>query len=188
MTKRPLAALAFVCLTLAACDLPRGEQVQEEQGVSDEPAPRASTPAPPAAAPVARPEEAAVGERVISLTDDWFQGRASVGGTQLVVFFEMWCPQCRNEVPRLQALHDSLGDDGLQIVGLTRLTRNGTEEQLATFIDEHGLTYPVGRTPPELARQLRVRGIPAAALLKDGEVVWRGHPARMDAASLRAHL
>ena len=35
-----------------------------------------------------------------------------------------------------------------------------------------------------MSSSFAVTGIPAAALVKDGKVVWRGHPARLDDALL----
>ena len=182
---RTLAVLASV-LVMSGCPA-------EENTTAQAPAP----PAPLAVAPVAKKkpvdpkqaEASVVGQQVDSLQTEWFQGEANgVEGTQLVVFFEVWCPHCRREAPRLQELYETLDDKGLEVVALTKLSRGVTEDQLAEFIKDNGMTYPVGRAPDTLARQLNVRGIPAAAVLKDGKVVWRGHPARLDESALAKWL
>ena len=38
-----------------------------------------------------------------------------------------------------------------------------------------------------LSQHMNVSGIPAAAVVKDGVVIWRGHPARLDETVLRAN-
>lgn len=137
------------------------------------------------------PPEEPVVERVDGLTvDRWLQGTASLdeGRASLLVFFELWCPHCQREVPRLQALHTDLGPQGLQVIGLTRLSRGVEEEQLLAFLDARGVTYPVGRGTGALAQQLGIRGIPAAAVVRDGEVLWQGHPANLSDGELAAFL
>ena len=32
----------------------------------------------------------------------------------------------------------------------------------------------------DVSKEFAVSGIPAAAIVKDGEIVWRGHPGRLD--------
>ncbi|MBX2797567.1 MAG: TlpA family protein disulfide reductase [Myxococcales bacterium] len=184
---RPMAVMAAVCLLIAGCpqqelDAEACAEVMREAGCSDEDAdvaPVAAARDLPQGAPTHAAPPSVVGERVAAFSDDWLQGQAEIDGVQLVVFFEIWCPHCRTEVPRLQALHEELSDDGFEVVGLTRMSRDVTEGQVLDFAKEHQLTYAIGRSDTPLLTQLQVRGIPAAALLKDGEVVWRGHPGRL---------
>ena len=109
-------------------------------------------------------------------------------GTTLLVFWEEWCPHCKREVPKMQALYSGLKDDGLQVVGLTKITRSSTEEKVTSFIAEKEIAYPVAKETGELSQYFNVSGIPAAAVLKDGKVVWRGHPAQLNEAKLKAWL
>ena len=42
------------------------------------------------------------------------------------------------------------------------------------------VSYPIAKESGDaLSKHFGVRGIPAAAMVKDGKVVWRGHPARL---------
>ena len=185
MTRPTLAVTAVLCALLAGCP------AEEPEAVAPVPAPVAAERAAPAPPKLDRAtiEASVVGEQVADLGTQWFHGEpTSVDGTQLVVFFEVWCPHCRREAPRLQKLADTLGAEGLQVVGLTRMSKGVTEEQLDTFIDENALAYPIGRPADGLAQQLKIRGIPAAAVLKDGEVVWRGHPARLSEDQIKGWL
>jgi len=124
--------------------------------------------------------------------EKWYQGEADVdlgsGKTTLLVFWEEWCPHCKREVPKMQALYNDLKGDGLQVVGLTKITRSSTEEKVTTFIADKQIGYPVAKEDGELSRYFNVSGIPAAAVLKDGKVVWRGHPSQLSEAKLKAWM
>ncbi len=62
---------------------------------------------------------------------------------------------------------------------MTRLLEGATVDSVWDFIDEHGITYPIAEGSGALADHFNVKGIPAAAMVRDGQVVWRGHPARL---------
>lgn len=126
-------------------------------------------------------EISVVGREAAELeVERWFQGSAAdLEGTKatLYVFWEAWCPHCKREVPKLSATYDQFRDQGLGVVGLTQLTRDVTPEQVTAFIEDNDVSYPIAKEQDEaLAQQYGIRGIPAAALVADGEVVWRGHP------------
>jgi thiol-disulfide isomerase/thioredoxin len=124
--------------------------------------------------------------------EKWYQGESDVdlasGKTTLLVFWEEWCPHCKREVPKMQALYSGLKDEGLQVVGLTKITRTSTDEKVTTFIADKQIAYPVAKENGELTRYFNVSGVPAAAVLKDGKVVWRGHPAQLNEAKLKAWM
>ena len=89
----------------------------------------------------------------------WLQGSADLGGAQLLVFAEQWCPHCRREVPGLPAF---AAEHQLDLVLLTRLSHSSTEEKMMAWVAEAGLTGPVGKTS-SLADSLGVRGVPAGS-------------------------
>lgn len=124
--------------------------------------------------------------------DEWFIGDASAvnfsKGTTLLVFWEVWCPHCKREVPNLQKTYDTYKGKGLQMVGLTKLTRSSTKEKVTDFLKENNVTYPIAKENGDLSQHFNVSGIPAAAVVKDGKVVWRGHPARMSNEMLEGWL
>lgn len=111
--------------------------------------------------------------------DKWFQGEASMGDAPatLLVFWEQWCPHCKREVPLIeQTYNDNKGK--LNVIGLTKVNRSATDDKVAEFITEKGITYPIAKEKAgSLSRYYNVSGVPAAALVKDGKVVWRGPPA-----------
>jgi len=124
--------------------------------------------------------------------EEWYQGQSDVelNGSQLtlLIFWESWCPHCRHEVPKFQKIHDANRDKGLQVVGVTRLTREATEQSVKNFIAENRVSYPMAKETGDLATYFNVTGIPAAAVVKDGKIIWRGHPQRLNGAILAGWL
>lgn len=122
--------------------------------------------------------------------EKWFQGNSNMndGKATLLVFWEVWCPHCRREVPAVQATFDKYNSKGLNLVGVTKVTKSSTDEKVQEFITENNLTYPIAKETGTLSERFGVRGIPAAAVVKDGKVVWRGHPARLNDAMFEAWL
>lgn len=123
-----------------------------------------------------------VGKRAPALlVDRWFQGEASftTSGATLVVFWETWCPHCNKEAEHIEELANTWVE-GLTVVGLTKITKSSSDEKVRAFIAEHGWTFAVGKEDDgSMSKAFAVTGIPAAAIVKDGVVVWRGHPARL---------
>lgn len=127
-------------------------------------------------------ELAVVGKEAMPFeVETWYQGQPpSPSGDVLVVFFEEWCPHCRREVPKLQETAERWSGR-MNVVGVTKVSRSSTDEKVRTFLLERGVSYPVGKERDgRMSQYYAVTGVPAAVLLHDGEVVWRGHPARLD--------
>ena len=132
-------------------------------------------------------ELAVIGKPASELqVEKWYQGEMSdLDGTTLLVFWEVWCPHCKREVPKLNGVADKYKAKGLNVVGFTKQTRNTTDEQVSSFISENQVTYPIAKEQGDaMSQHYGIRGIPAAAVVKDGKVVWRGHPARINDAML----
>jgi peroxiredoxin len=115
--------------------------------------------------------------------EKWYQGSAADvqgGKATMYVFWEVWCPHCKREVPKLSETYTKYGDKGFKVVGVTRQTKDIKDDQVTGFITENKVNYPIAKDKgEELSRYYGVRGIPAAAVVKDGKVVWRGHPAKV---------
>ena len=124
--------------------------------------------------------------------EEWMIGNAGnvnlASGTTLLVFWEIWCPHCKREVPELQATFEKYSSKGLQMVGLTKMSRNKSKEEVMSFLQDKKVSYPIAKENGKLSSHFNVSGIPAAAVVKDGKIVWRGHPARLDDAKLEGWL
>ena len=121
-------------------------------------------------------------EEVTDGFEEWYTAEEEVSldsGITLLVFFEQWCPHCATHVPHLVETYNTYRDQGLRIVGLTKASRGTTREQMLGFIQEHDLNFPVVREDSSVSNLFSVSGVPAAAIVKDGRIVWRGNPAQL---------
>ena len=92
------------------------------------------------------------------------------GSLILLNFWATWCAPCVMEMPSMQTLYDTFGDDGLEVVAV-----NVQEDRdvVAAFIEEHELSFPVlldtsGNTSFDYA----VRGLPTSFLIgRDGQLL-----------------
>ena len=117
----------------------------------------------------------------------WFDQPGEYGGVTILVFFEEWCPHCRREMPKMSEWTQSLRDNGeLQVIGVTKVTKSSTDEKVRELLVSSNVTFPIAKGNGVLSEHMNVSGIPAAAVVKDGVVIWRGHPARLDETVLRA--
>jgi thiol-disulfide isomerase/thioredoxin len=125
--------------------------------------------------------------------EKWYSGEEgsvdlSAEGTHLLVFFETWCPHCKREVPKLRTTYDKFKDKGLSIVGLTKVTKSSTDEKVVQFVEQHKLVFPVVKERGDVSQYFNVAGVPAAAVVKDGKVIWRGHPATLNDSMIQSWL
>ena len=119
--------------------------------------------------------------------DKWFQGKADYADAPvtMMVFWEVWCPHCKKEMPELAVKEEGLKAKGVQVIGITKVTKSSTDEKVEEFIKENNIKYPMAKEKDaSLSEGFNVSGIPAAALVKGGKVIWRGHPGRLDDATL----
>ena len=136
-----------------------------------------------AAAKKQLPEVALIGSDAKAIeVEKWYQGKASLSDSKatLLVFWESWCPHCKREMPKMPALAEKWKPKGLNVVALTKVTKSATDESVTTFLKENKIELPVAKEKDgSMSNAYAVTGIPAAAIVKDGKVVWRGHPARL---------
>jgi peroxiredoxin len=122
----------------------------------------------------------------------WLTGSADdlrAGRATIYVFWEAWCSHCQRDLPRMAELYDRNKARGLRVVGVTRMSKGVTEEQALAFVKDLGVGYPNAQDSGEtLSRYYNVTGIPAAAVVKDGKVVWRGGPHKLTDAFVQQWL
>jgi peroxiredoxin len=64
------------------------------------------------------------------------------GQAVLVNLWATWCPPCRAEMPVMDKIYNEYKDQGLVVLAVN-MTYQDTASNIAPFIDEYGLTFPV---------------------------------------------
>lgn len=106
----------------------------------------------------------------------------------LVEFWAVWCPPCKESIPRLNRLQVKYKDQ-LAIVGVTAPdSRGNSPSAIRKFVAEQGdgMSYWVAiddrdQTTGAYMLAAEAIGIPHAFLIgKDGKIVWQGSPLEPD--------
>jgi tetratricopeptide (TPR) repeat protein len=117
----------------------------------------------------------------------WLQGAGvdpASGKPTIIVSWEVWCPFSLAVMERLQRIHEKYGPRGLQMACVTQLSRTSTEEKVNQYLRRERITVPVAVTANDVWSFYGFYGVPDAAVVADGNVVWRGHPSGLTPAML----
>ena len=90
------------------------------------------------------------------------------GKIVLLDFWASWCMPCRIDLPRVEALHQELQDEGLVILGVN----SEDPETARAFLEEHSYSFPTLLDPSKsLTREFEVRVLPTVVVIDcDGKV------------------
>ena len=111
----------------------------------------------------------------------WVKGKSVdiSKGVNVVEFWATWCPPCRTSIPHLTEIQIKYKEHGVNIIGVT----NEPLETVEPFVNrmgkkmEYGVAVDKGlSTSNEFMGRYDLRGIPHAFVIKDGKIVWHGHP------------
>ncbi len=92
----------------------------------------------------------------------------------LLVFWATWCPECKAASPKINALHDGLPGEKMQILAIDY---RETREAVAAAVKSRGIRYTVLLDEGgQVARAFGVVGIPTYVLIgRNGTVVYRDY-------------
>lgn len=93
----------------------------------------------------------------------------------LVNFWATWCGPCIQELPALQALHDAMSAEGVQVVGIVL---DDSPESVAEFTDKFKLSYPmIFDSEGASKRSYEINGLPESFVIDgEGKVVMLPDP------------
>lgn len=93
-------------------------------------------------------------------------------------------------VPHTNELASEFGAKGLSVIGVTGETEEDGREKTVTWVEDKGVEYGYAYDEGlELFRSLGLQAFPSAVLVDAfGNVVYSGHPARLDNAMVEAAL
>ena len=96
------------------------------------------------------------------------------GEVVVINFWASWCPPCRRELPRLDALHKEISKRGGQVLAVSI---DHDLENVRRFVRRHGLTLPICHDGPGgLARQLDLKNVPLTVVLdRGGQIAFTTH-------------
>jgi len=105
-----------------------------------------------------------------------YQGPSEIPSTgpQMLVMWETWCPFSQRLVPMAEELFRRHHEAGLDVVGLTRVTRSSSDERVELYIRERQLSFPVYKENGKSWSYFEATGTPYVVMLVDGRVVWKG--------------
>ena len=94
------------------------------------------------------------------------------GHVVVVVFWATWCANCRQEIRRLDAMHQRLRSRGLRVVGVSL---DDSRPALEGFMARDRITWPVHfdgkQWDSDLARRFGIRAIPAVYVIDKSGVL-----------------
>ena len=99
-------------------------------------------------------------------------GKAASSGTQILVFWEAWCPYSQLAVPSMERIHQKYRSQGLDVLGLTRVNRSSSDEMVMDFIKDTGITYSIVQENGSAWSYFDCRGTPWVVVAQDGMMVW----------------
>lgn len=106
------------------------------------------------------------------------------GKIVMLDFWATWCRPCMDEAPHMVEINKKYGPKGLQIIGISLDNDAATMQRVAK---EVGFTWPQHIDKGDVKAQFGVSGIPSVFLIgPEGDVLWQGHPANLDAALEKA--
>jgi thiol-disulfide isomerase/thioredoxin len=114
---------------------------------------------------------------------DWLRGEPvdATKGIVIVEHWATWCAPCIEQFPHMSTLQREHADE-LWVVAVS----DESVDTLRGFVDQRGdlMQFAVARAPAAKVRKWtaisRASSIPYSYMVKDGRIVWHGHPNGVD--------
>lgn len=94
----------------------------------------------------------------------------------MLIFWASWCPNCKTEVPKVNALVKKFQSKGMVFIGIN-VGHNDSEKKARRFMDKTNMNYPViFDKKGKITRQYGIRGVPTILVSdKNGTVVFKNY-------------
>lgn len=142
-----------------------------------------------AATGIVTAKELKIGDKAPPLTiEQWVKGSPvdpTKGGAEpiyVVEFWATWCGPCRQSIPHLSELQKHF-DKKVTVVGVSNETPAVIKSFLRTWDKRMQYTVAVdkdNKTSEAYMEAAGINGIPHSFIVKEGKLVWHGHPMEMD--------
>ncbi|MEZ4270308.1 MAG: TlpA disulfide reductase family protein [Myxococcota bacterium] len=109
------------------------------------------------------PEDAMPAFQISDLQGRTLRHTDLLGHVALIDFWATWCGPCVAAMPHLEALHRSFASRGVRLVSIN--TEPESRPLVTTFVQEHGLSFPVYVDDGRLQREFRVQNFPTLFLV-----------------------
>ena len=92
----------------------------------------------------------------------------------MLIFWASWCPNCKNEVPKVNALYKKYGSLGMAFVWIN-VGYNDSIKRARAFMESTKMTHPVlFDDTGAISNQFEILGVPTIIVAdKKGEVVFK---------------
>ena len=109
------------------------------------------------------------------------------GKVVLLNIWATWCPPCREEMPSIQALHETFRARGFTVVAVS-IDQAGDEQKIRDFVKEYGLTFEVLHDPAGSIQQIyQTTGVPENFLIgADGTIRKKAYAQNWNSEENRA--
>lgn len=109
------------------------------------------------------------------------------GKTYLIECWATWCGPCVEQIPHVDGLRKKFEDKGLVVIGMN--VWDGPRANVEKFVKAQGdkMGYRIafdgkedGRLAKDWLQAAGVNGIPHAFVVRDGKIIWHGHPGELE--------
>ncbi|PIE58178.1 MAG: redoxin [Desulfobulbus propionicus] len=96
--------------------------------------------------------------------------------TVMLVFWASWCPSCKSEVPRINALVKKYKPQGMEFIGIN-IGSNDSPKRARAFMKKYKMAYPViFDRSGTISQQYRVLGVPTIIVAdKSGTIQFKNY-------------
>ncbi len=91
---------------------------------------------------------------------------------QLLVFWEQWCPFCDRMMTNINNIYKQYKNLGIDVVGVTRFTKNSNNENTEDFLEKHKIAFPIIKESGRAAAYFEITGFPNIRLVHGGKLLW----------------